>query len=99
MITLFCLMYFSFGQVYNQDFRSSTIEPFFEKLPDRIDDIDLQGTLTFVLARVPFQSSTKTSTYMKITCNQVPTHISDYFEKTEFQYNITSILRAISGRR
>ena len=45
-ILLLCsFIYFSFVNAYNQDFRSSTIEPFFESLPDHIREINPRTNL------------------------------------------------------
>ncbi len=37
---LFCLLYFSFLTVYNQEVRTITIEPFFEELPKHISELN-----------------------------------------------------------
>ncbi len=42
LILLSVLIFFSFINVYNQNIRSSTIEPFFESLPDHVDEVNMR---------------------------------------------------------
>ena len=47
LIFMSVLIYFSFLQTYNQDFRSYTIEPFYESLPSHIRDLNPRLNLVF----------------------------------------------------
>ncbi len=57
LIMLCILIYFSFFQIYNQDFRSSTIEPFYEWLPDHIRDINPHSYLVLYYESIDFASA------------------------------------------
>ena len=54
---LFLLIHLSFSNIYIQDFRSSTIEPFYEKLPDHIQNVNLHESIVLYWERLDFPSS------------------------------------------
>ena len=51
---LLVLTYLVFSLFYNQDLRSNTIEPYYEKLPDRLKDLDMESQHVLVKENVPF---------------------------------------------
>ncbi len=42
------IIYLSFINTYTQTFRSSTIEPFFESLPDHLSDVNARTSFVIV---------------------------------------------------
>ncbi len=47
-ILLSAIIYFSFINVYNQNIRSSTIEPFFESLPDNLREVNFRTSYVYI---------------------------------------------------
>ena len=59
MILLLVLLYFSFFNTYNQNIRSSTIEPFFESLPDHIREINSRESVILFWEPIDMASGLK----------------------------------------
>ncbi len=53
LIMLCVLIHFSFVNVYNQNIRSSTIEPFFEKLPDHLRGVNHHSSFVLNFGALP----------------------------------------------
>ncbi len=53
----YSLVFFCFSLFYNQDLRSATIEPLYEKLPDHLEEVDIQTQNLFTIGLVPFFDS------------------------------------------
>ncbi len=56
---LSALTVFFFSLFYNQDLRSSTIEPLYEILPDTLSDIDTRTQNVFMMGSAPFFEMTR----------------------------------------
>ncbi len=48
IIMLSALIHFAFLNAYYQTFRSSTIEPFFESLPNNVENVDVRTSLVMI---------------------------------------------------
>ena len=66
IIILHVIIFFAFLNTYNQSLRSSTIEPFFEDLPDDIRDVNAHESLVRVFGHMELTTGLRDEWYMPI---------------------------------
>ena len=82
-----------------QDFRSSTIEPFYEWMPSFIRDINPRESVVFLVGNIPFQDQTRSETRFRLFCNELSDDIMRHFYEDELVVmRITNVLQAIADQ-
>ena len=97
---LLVIIYFSFLNVYNQNVRSSTIEPFFESLPDHLREVNPSNTFIIFLESLDIASGLRLPTIAardKTACNTWPNRFYDILKDINIA-NIGHILKIIAKR-